>query len=214
MKISINHPNIVSIAVDHFQKGAIIVFPTETCYGIGTLSLKSNENSIRDIFTIKSRSLDKPLSLLITKKMIKKYIKTSYEGYEILNNIWPNPVTIILNCSSEASRTLSGLINLNNPQTLAFRVPDHKILLKIIDQLKSPIIGTSANKSGSNSKYDLQTISEELESDKIQLWIDEGKLKITPPSSIIDLTNPKKPILLRGGSFAIEEYFDTLKLNL
>lgn len=208
MRISITHPNLVSKAVDFFQRGAIVVFPTETCYGIGTLGLKSNENNIREIFVIKSRSLDKPLSLLITKSMIKKYIKTSSEGYELLNDIWPNPVTIILNCTSEASRTISRLINLNNPQTLAFRVPDHKILLKIIDQLKTPIIGTSANISGSNSKFDLQTISKELKSDKIQLWIDGGILKPTLPSTIIDLTNSTNPILLRRGSFAIEEYFE------
>lgn len=214
MRISIAHPNLISIAVDFFQRGAIVVFPTETCYGIGTLSLKSNENNIRNIFTIKSRALDKPLSILITKRMIKKYIKTNSEGYELLNNIWPNPVTVILNCTAEASRTLSRLINLNNPQTLAFRVPDHKILLKIIDQLKTPIIGTSANKSGSNSKYDLQMISKELESDEIQLWIDEGILKPTPPSTIIDLSNSTNPIILRRGSFTIEEYFEKKTMDL
>ncbi len=207
----ITHPNLIPIAVDHFQKGAIVVFPTETCYGIGTIGLKSNERSIEKIFKIKSRPFNKPLSLLITKDMINRYIKTTSEVHRILKKIWPNHVTIILNCTTEASQKLSPLINMNNPQKHAFRVPNHQLLLKIIEKVDSPIIGTSANKSGSTPKYDLSSIFKEINPNEIQLWIDGGKLPEIPPSSVIDLSNPHKPILLRQGQFDMDKYFEKLR---
>ena len=211
MRMSITHPNLIPVAVRQFQNGAIVVFPTETCYGIGTISLKSNERNIEKIFTIKSRPFHKPLSLLITKNMINRYIKASSEVHRILKMIWPNHVTIILNCTTEASQILSPLINVNYPQKLAFRVPNHEILLKIIEKVDSPIIGTSANKSGSTPKYYLSSIFKELDSSEIQLWIDGGRLPEIPPSTVIDLTNTQKPILLRQGKFVVNEYFEKLR---
>ena len=208
MRISITHPNLIPIAVDYFRNGAVAVFPTETCYGIGTIGLKSNDDNIRNIFTVKSRPLNKPLSLLISKNMIDEYIDTTSEILDILQDIWPSPVTIIFNCTPKASLKLSSLVNLDNPRSLAFRVPDHQILLDIIDQIQTPIIGTSANKSGSNSKYDFRDVFQELQSDMIRLWIDGGRLPRNPPSTLIDLRNPNDPLLLRRGSFAIEDYFE------
>jgi L-threonylcarbamoyladenylate synthase len=209
--MSITHPNLISEAVRQFQKGAIVVFPTETCYGIGTIGLKSNERNIERIFTIKSRPFHKPLSLLITKDMIDRYIKASSEVHRILREIWPNHVTIILNCTTEASQILSPLINLNDPQKLAFRVPNHELLLKIIKKVDIPIIGTSANKSGSTPKYNLSSIFKEIDSSEIQLWIDGGRLSEIPPSTVIDLTKPQKPILLRRGKFDVDDYFGKLR---
>jgi len=210
VQLSITHPNLVSIAVSHFQKGSVVVFPTETCYGIGTIGLKSNEKNIKKIFNLKSRPFNKPLSLLITKQMINKFIKVNSKVQTFLEKVWPKNVTIILNCTIEASQILSPLINVENPMKLAFRVPNHEVLLKIIEKVNSPIIGTSANKSGSTPKYDLLSISKEMKSDEIQLWIDAGRLPVIQPSTILDLTNSRKPILLRRGDFALEEYFEYL----
>ena len=211
MRMSITHPNLIQTAVREFQKGAIVVFPTETCYGIGTIGLKSNERNIEKIFTIKSRPFHKPVSLLITKDMIKRYIKANVEVQRILKEIWPEHVTIILNCTIEASQILSPLINVNDPQKLAFRVPNHELLLKIIEKVGSPIIGTSSNKSGSKPKYDLSTIVSEIDTKEIQLWIDGGRLPEISPSTVIDLTNPQEPIILRQGKFVIDEYFQKLR---
>ncbi|MFX0014276.1 MAG: L-threonylcarbamoyladenylate synthase [Promethearchaeota archaeon] len=207
MRISITDPKVIPIAVKEFQKGSIVIFPTDTSYGLGTVGLKWNDRNIRQIYDIKSRPLDNPLSLLITKDMLTNFVKISSQTQEILAKGWPGGLTVVLTCRSETSQILSSLINSNNPQKIAFRVPRHEILLEIIDKVGSPIIGTSANKSGSKPKYDLISIFNELSTEKVHLWIDGGKLPENPPSTVIDLTNPLKPILLRRGSVSIEKIF-------
>ncbi|MFX0049939.1 MAG: L-threonylcarbamoyladenylate synthase [Candidatus Hodarchaeota archaeon] len=207
MRISINNPNIISIAISQLQEGSIVIFPTDTSYGMGCIGLRWNENNIKRIYQIKERPLDKPLSLLITKEMINEYIETSSLVREFLEEVWPSRLTAVLKCRSQASKKLSPLLNQNNPQKLAFRVPQHNLLLKIIDGVGSPIIGTSANRSGSTSKYDFNIISQELSSKYIHLSIDAGRLPRNPPSTLVDLSDPTNPTVLRKGSVDFQKIF-------
>jgi len=204
LRISIKNPQIISIAVREFKKGSIIIFPTDTSYGLGTIGLKWNDDNIRRIYDIKSRSFDNPLSLLITKEMISRYVVLLPRTREILAKYWPGGFTAVFTCETQDSLALSSYLNLNYPQKIAFRVPNHKILLKIIKELDSPIIGTSANKSGTKPKYDLHSISQEFSKDAIHLWIDGGRLTEIPPSTVVDLTDPYNPILLRKGNVVFE----------
>ncbi len=187
-----------------FQKGSIIVFPTDTSYGLGTVGLRWNDRNIKRIYDIKSRHLDNPLSLLITKTMVSEYTEISAGTQKLLSKVWPGGLTAVLNCDSRASQTLSSFLNMKDPQKIAFRVPKHKILLKIIEKVNIPIIGTSANRSGSKPKYDLPSVFHELPSDEIDLWIDAGRLPENPPSTVVDLTDPLNPILLRKGNIDIK----------
>ncbi|MFX1504899.1 MAG: L-threonylcarbamoyladenylate synthase [Promethearchaeota archaeon] len=204
MKVSITNPHLISIAVEEFRKGSIVVFPTDTSYGLGTIGLKWNDKNIRRIYDIKSRSYENPLSLLITKKMISKYVVLHPQTEQILAKYWPGGFTAVLKCEAQESQTLSSYLNLNNPQKIAFRVPNHELLLGIIEKVGSPIIGTSANKSGSKPKYDLHSIIQEFSEEIIHLWIDAGKLSEIPSSTVVDLTDPLKPILLRKGNVVFE----------
>jgi L-threonylcarbamoyladenylate synthase len=200
VRISVNDANAISIAVNHLLEGSLVIFPTDTSYGLGCIGLRWNEENIKRIYEIKERSLDKPLSLLISKDMISEYIETSPSIRDFLEKVWPDRLTAVLKCSLKATKKLSPLLNLNNPQKLAFRVPQHDLLLKIIEKVDSPIIGTSANKSGLTSKYDFNIISQELSSEHIKLSIDAGRLPRNPPSTLVDLSDPLNPILLREGS--------------
>ena len=205
MRISISDPHVISIAVREFRKGSIVVFPTDTSYGLGTVGLKWNDRNVRRIYEIKSRSIDNPLPLLITKKMISKYIVLDPRTEKILTKCWPGGLTAVFSCESQGSQALSSLLNLNNPQKIGFRVPNNKLLLKIIEKVGDPIIGTSANKSGSKPSYDLHTICQEFSQEAIHLWIDAGRLAVIPPSTVVDLTDPLNPILLRKGNVAFEK---------
>lgn len=207
MRISINNPKLIPIAVEHFQKGSIVIFPTDTSYGLGTIGLKSNEKNIKRIFEIKSRSYDKPLSLLISKKMITEYIQTTPEIQDLLERIWPGRITVVFSCNEHATHILSPLLNLKTPWKIAFRVPEHRLLLKIIEEVGNPIIGTSANKSGTSSIYDHDDIYQNINPEDIHLSIDAGKLPENPPSTIVDMTDPANPILLRKGDFILDDLF-------
>ena len=204
MKISITNPHLISIAAREFRKGSIVVFPTDTSYGLGTIGLKWNDRNIRRIYDIKSRSYENPLSLLITKEMISKYVVLHPRTEQILAKYWPGGFTAVFKCEAQDSQMLSSYINLNNPLKIAFRVPNHELLLRIIEKVDSPIIGTSANKSGTKPKYDLHSIIQEFNEEIIHLWIDAGKLSEIPPSTVVDLTDPSKPILLRKGNVVFE----------
>jgi L-threonylcarbamoyladenylate synthase len=137
--------------------------------------------------------------------MLSKYVVIHPRTKEILAKYWPGGLTVILSCETEGSQTLSSLLNVKNPQKIAFRVPNHELLLKVIDKVGSPIIGTSANRSGSKPKYDLHSITQEFFRETIHLWIDAGRLSEIPPSSVVDLTDPLNPILLRKGSAAFDK---------
>jgi L-threonylcarbamoyladenylate synthase len=91
----------------------------------------------------------------------------------------------------------------NDQQKIAFRVPKHELLLKIIEKVGSPIIGTSANRSGSEAKYDLPSILQEIPENYIDLWIDAGNIPENTPSTVVDLTDPLKPVILRRGNVEI-----------
>jgi L-threonylcarbamoyladenylate synthase len=207
VRISITNPNLIPIAVKHFQEGSIVIFPTDTSYGLGTIGLKSNEKNIKQIFEIKSRPFDKPLSLLITKKMVTEYIQTTPQIQDLLEKIWPGRITVVFSCNEQATHILSPLLNLKTPWKIAFRVPKHRILLKIIERVGSPIIGTSANKTGTSSIYDHDNIYQDIIPEDIHLSIDAGKLPQNPPSTIVDMTDPANPILLRKGEFNLDDLF-------
>jgi L-threonylcarbamoyladenylate synthase len=137
--------------------------------------------------------------------MISKYVVIHPRIKEILAKYWPGGLTVVLSCETHGSQALSSLLNLNYPQKIAFRVPNHELLLKVIEKVGSPIIGTSANKSGSKPKYDLHSISQEFSQKTIHLWIDAGRLAETSPSTVVDFTDPSNPILLRKGNVAFEK---------
>ena len=118
MRISVTDPQLITVATRHFREGGIVVFPTDTCYGLGTISLKWNESNIKKIYEIKSRPLSEPLSLLITKSMIPRFISTSSSIREFLEKLWPSRVTAVLFCDTRALEILSPSINQKNPLLL------------------------------------------------------------------------------------------------
>ncbi|NHJ02045.1 MAG: threonylcarbamoyl-AMP synthase [Candidatus Heimdallarchaeota archaeon] len=206
MRISILDENSLENIASHLRKGGIGVYPTDTVYGLGTLALKSNDLQIMKIYQIKRRSFEKPLSLLITNEMINKYIEARSDILAFLNKNWPGKLTVILRRKKNEIYPLSDLLNYKNPDKIAFRVPDNENLLKIIDLIGYPIIGTSANLSGTKSKLDLDSVLKELDSKDITLWVDGGRLPPTPPSTILDFTNPNEPRVVRTGSGNIKGF--------
>ncbi|MHA2319966.1 MAG: L-threonylcarbamoyladenylate synthase, partial [Candidatus Hodarchaeales archaeon] len=75
MIIKANNPHLIDQAVEFFRRGAIVVFPTDTVYGLGTLATEDNHKNIEKIFKIKKRSFSKPLSILMTLEMLPKFIE-------------------------------------------------------------------------------------------------------------------------------------------
>ena len=127
------------------EKGGIVVFPTDTVYGIGCNPY--NENSVKKIYEIKSRTELKSLPVLAYSLDVVKEIALIDEFTEkIIEKYWPGPLTLILELTDQK---LKKSLNLGNK--IAVRIPDSKCTLKLLEKCKL-LVGTSANISG-NSSY-------------------------------------------------------------
>ena len=180
------------------KNGGIVVFPTETVYGIGTNGLDTN--AVEKLFEIKERPLDKPISLLVSDfEMIEKVAKNITEvEYKIMKKFFPGPLTIILN-----KRDIVPDIVTSGGDTVGIRMPKEEITRKLIEYAGVPIAAPSANISGKPSGTNLQEIIQEFEG-KVDYFIDGGKSKIGISSTIVKVID-EIPYILREGSISKKE---------
>lgn len=180
------------------KNGGIVVFPTETVYGIGTNGL--DKDAVKRLYNIKKRPLNKPISLLVSDfEMIEKVVKDISElEYKIMKKFFPGPLTIILN-----KKDIVPDIVTSGGSTVGIRMPDEEITRKLIEYAGVPIAAPSANISGEPSGIDVQDIIKEF-GDKVNYYIDGGKSKIGIGSTIVKVENNSIKIL-REGSISKKE---------
>ena len=167
-----------------FKNGGIIVYPTETIYGIGCNLL--NKDSIERIFSIKKRDKDKNfISLFKNTEMVNKYIEkiNSVEKF-LIDRFWPGELTLVLK-------------EKNKDSTIACRVSPHKFIKNIFNYIDFPIISTSANISGQDFKGKIKDIIEVFNG-KVDVIIDAGNINDTTPSTVVQVVNNKVKILRQG----------------
>ena len=152
--------NIINKEVEKAAKilrnGGIIVYPTDTVWGIGCDA--TNEDAIKKIYKIKQRDSSNPMLCLINKaSMLNKYLKSvPKESYKLLHEA-SSPTTIIYNNSINISKQLFG-----ENDSIGFRVVDNEFCKKLIEKLKKPIVSTSANLSGQITAYNLKEINTKI----------------------------------------------------
>ena len=177
------------------RNGGIVVFPTETVYGIGANAL--NENAIKKLYDIKKRPLNKPISLLVNSiDMIEQVAKdiTKLE-YALIKTFFPGPLTIILKKKNIVPNIVTA-----NQDTVGIRMPANEIALKLIGYVGSPIATPSANISGKPSGTNLKDIMEDFDG-KVDCFIDDGPSKIGLASTIVQVVDGV-PHILRQGSIS------------
>jgi tRNA threonylcarbamoyl adenosine modification protein (Sua5/YciO/YrdC/YwlC family) len=141
MLVTINSENpqmrMIRQAVDILNDGGIIIYPTDTVYGIGCDLF--NKRAIEKIYEIKQRSKKQPFSFVCADlKDISNYASVSNYAYKIMRRLLPGPYTFIF----EASRLVPKIL-LPKRKAVGIRVPDNKICLALVQELGHPIISTS-----------------------------------------------------------------------
>lgn len=188
------------------KNGGIVVFPTETVYGIGTNGL--NKEAISRLYEVKQRPTNKPISLLVSSidmaEMVARDI-TDME-YKLMDKFFPGPLTIILKKKNIVPDNLT-----NNTDTVGIRMPDNIIAKKLIEYAKVPIATPSANISGKPSGTDINYIMENFK-DKVDYYIDGGQSKLGIGSTIVKVENGY-PLILREGSISKEQIFECLEIK-
>lgn len=181
----------VEQAVDILKAGGLIIYPTDTVYGIGCdITQKA---AIERVYRVKGIQKQKPLSFVCSDiKDISKYARISTANYRDLRRYLPGPYTFILPGTREAPKAL-----ISKQKTVGIRIPDHSLTLAIVEALGNPIITTSVNISEQSFASDPQDFSEYYEG-KVDLILDSGPTW-AELSSVIDMTDDEHPTVIREG---------------
>ncbi|MCX6745784.1 MAG: L-threonylcarbamoyladenylate synthase [Candidatus Parcubacteria bacterium] len=183
-------PEKIEQVVEVLKNGGIIVYPTDTIYGLGCDIF--NKKAIEKIYQLKKRERKKPLSIICSDpKQIAEYALLSDYAFRLLKKLLPGPYTFILKAKHKTPQSF-----IAKNKTVGVRIPADKICLALVKKLGNPIITTSLNLSGQEVFTNPEELSKEL-LNKIDLIIDVGSLS-AEPSTVIDLSN-SLPVILRQG---------------
>ena len=181
---------LIRKAVEILKAGGVIVYPTDTAYGLGCDLF--NKKGIERIYDIKKRSKKQPLSFICADlKDISRYAKVSDYAYRTMRRLLPGPYTFIL----EASRLVPKII-LPKRQTTGIRVPDSKICLALVGELGQPIISTSVKTENGEIMSDPREIEQKF-GNRVNLVIDAGVM-LSGESSVISLVDDVIEIIRIG----------------
>lgn len=172
-------------AVDCVRKGGVIIVPTDTVYGF--IADASNKKAIDKIFRLKKRQKDKPLPVFVKGiKMAKELAFINERQEEILKRYWPGKYTFVF--KRKKGIKLYGV----GKETIALRIPKHKLLNALLKKIDRPLVQTSVNLSGKPALNKIKDIIKEFE--KADLIINAGNLPKRKPSRIVDLTEGRRVI--------------------
>lgn len=165
------------------KKGGIIVYPTETIYGLGGNALRVDV--IEKIYKIKMRNLSNPISILIKDIDMLNYMVEDIPeiAMKLINSFWPGPLTIVFKASDIVPKILTG-----NTGNIGVRISSNNIVNNILKEFNLPITSTSANIAGMEVLEYPCDILKYIDKD-IDLIIDGGKVYDKIPSTVIDITS-------------------------
>ena len=191
-------------ASEVIKNGGLVLFPTETVYGIGANGL--NEDAVKNIFIAKGRKQDNPLILHISNMdMLDKIAKNIKElEYRLMEEFWPGPFTIILERKDIIPDVVTGGLD-----TVGIRMPSNEIAKYLIEYANVPIAAPSANISGRPSGTNVEDIFKEL-SDKVDYIIDGGQCEIGLESTVVRVIDGV-PHILRPGKITKEQIIKVAK---
>ncbi len=174
------------------KNGQLVLFPTETVYGIGTNALDAR--AVEKIYQAKKRSRKNPINLLVSTMVMAKEITQDISPieYKLMESFFPGPFTIIL----RKKKVIPDIVTANSNE-VGIRMPNSQIIKKLIEFANVPIAAPSANISGEPSGTDFQDIIHEFSS-YLDYAIDGGKSKIGMESTIVKVVD-NVPHILRPG---------------
>ncbi len=191
-------PSKIQAAAKIIHEGGLVAFPTETVYGLGADAL--NPNAVLALFEAKKRPLDNPpIVHVASPSEVYRLVQEVPKKAELLmEKFWPGPLTLVFKHSSLIPNvTVAGL------DTVAIRMPKHKVALALIEQSNCPIAAPSANLAGKPSPTIAQHVYDDLNG-RIDAILDGGPTNIGVESTVVDVTLDP-PMILRPGGTTFEE---------
>ena len=176
-------------AVETMKSGGVIVYPTDTVYGMGCDLL--NKRALEKIYQYKRMPRHKPLSFICADlQQVAEYAQIPNAAFKLMRRLLPGPYTFIL----QATRLVPKVM-LSKQHTVGIRVPDHEICLELVRGLGNPMVNTSASTDLEEVVSDPDHIQNEFH--MIDLMLTDGPLE-SDPSTVIDFTGDVPEVVREG----------------
>ena len=194
--LSADHPSAVAHTLDVLNHGGLVVFPTDTVYGLAALPFQAQ--SIERLYTVKGRSSQKAIAILLGKLAQLDQIAPTMNAMAmcLAEKFWPGPLTLVV----PRNPSLPSVLTPDN--TIGVRMPDHPVALDLLRQ-SGPLAVTSANLSGRENTVTAQEVINQLRG-RVHLILDGGHIPGGIPSTVVDCTGAE-PVILRKGPITLEE---------
>ena len=189
---------VVDEAVSVIRAGGIIVYPTETLYGIGANAL--DVRAVERILAAKKRKENRPILAIIHSQEQLNLLaaRISPPAQKLMDEFWPGPLTIVFAAQPGLPHALT-----QSSGTIGIRIPSNAFCLELLRRCGCPLTSTSANLSGEPVHRTIEEIKNAL-SEGIDLFVDAGPLPKTSPSTVVSVVEPI-PKLIRKGVVSLEE---------
>jgi len=179
-------------AVHILNNGGIIIFPTDTAFGIGCRI--DNPESVDRLFKIRRRPAGQPMPVLVSSitMALTYYLNPSDIVRRFMKDYWPGALTIVSQCHRNAiDSPIRGGGN-----TIGLRMPNHPVILKIIEEAGVPVLGPSANFHGDPTPFSFANLNPELV--KLVDFVVPGECTVRQPSTVVDCSVHPYKILRQG----------------
>ncbi len=190
---------VVDLACKYIREDKLVVYPTDTLYGLGANALSIN--AVKKVFEVKKRPFNKPIPIAVCDlKMLEKYVYLNDLAKLLIKEFLPGALTIILKKKDIIPDIVTGGLD-----KVAVRIPANDLCLEIIKKVNLPITTTSANISGKTPPVDAREV--EIKADLI---IDAGRIGERIPSTIVDVSSENIK-LVREGKISFKSILKALK---
>ena len=196
-----NWDEVIKKALQILNEGGLVVYPTETCYGIAVDA--TNEKALAKLLAYKTFRGSKPVSIAVSNiEMAKKYVTLNEMAENIYRNYLPGPITVV---SMNKGNLKPPVVSKQG--STGVRIPEYRFTLRMIEEFGRPLTATSANVSYKSHPYSIDQLIKDLPKKSeslIDMYIDDGKLAHNVPSTILDTTMNTLTVL-REGKHKFEE---------
>lgn len=191
-----DHPVALRHVADVLKRGGLVVFPTDTVYGLAALPFE--EETVERLFAAKGRNSNRAIAILIgdLPQLVQVTSGMGVIADKLAARFWPGPLTLVVPKHGSLPAVLT------QKDTVGIRMPDHPLALALLRAI-GPLAVTSANMSGYNNANTAQEALEQL-GGRVHLILDGGRSTGGVPSTVVDCTGSEL-VILRSGPLSLED---------
>lgn len=184
-------PGKLSRAADEIKAGGLVIYPTETVYGLAADA--TSDEAVRRVFEAKARSFESPISVAVdSPSMASEVGELTRRERVLIREFMPGPLTVVVKSRPDISTLLSA-----DTGGVGIRIPDHPVALDLIGLVGGPITSTSANVSGGSAPVEVGDAIGQL-GGSVDLAIDSGGSPFKRPSSVVEVLDEGIRVIREG----------------